>query len=228
MGKLLIKDKAVVVPGEELAIGMDYLPGINSFRKDDKIISTKLGLVKVDKRLIKVIPLTGRYLPKVNDTLIGRVKEIGFYGWSVDIGSANLANLSIREATEFIDRGEDLTKFYDYNDLIIAKVTKVVRNKVIDLSMKGPGLRKIQGGKIIEVTPSKVPRIIGRQGSMINLVKEKTDCSISVGQNGKVWIKGDSVEKELLATKAILMVEQESHTGGLTDKIKNFLEKDGK
>lgn len=228
MIKLLIKEREIVVPGQELAEGMEYLPSSGTYRDQNKIISNKLGVVSVNKNIIKVIPLTGRYMPKVDDVVIGRVLEIGFYGWSVDIGSAYPATLSIRDATEFIDKEEDLTKYYDYGDIIAARVNKVTRYKSIDITTKGPGLRKLIGGKVIEVTPSKVPRMIGKQGSMISMIKDYTGCNLLVGQNGKVWVKGTSLEKENLVTKMIMKIEQESHIDGLTDKIKNLLEKNGK
>ena len=119
---------------------------------------------------------------------------------------------------------EDLTKYYDYGDIIAAKVNKVTRYNSIDITTKGPGLRKLMNGKIIQVTPSKVPRMIGKQGSMISMIKENTNCNVLVGQNGLVWIKGDNIEKENLVTKIIMKIEQESHIEGLTDKIKKLLE----
>lgn len=228
MIKLLVKEREIVVPGQELAEGMEYLPSSGTYRDQNKIISNKLGIISVNKNIIKVIPLTGRYMPKVDDIVIGRVIEIGFYGWSIDIGSAYPATLSIRDATEFIDKGENLTKYYDYGDIIAAKVNRVTRYNSIDITTKGPGLRKLIGGKVIEVTPSKVPRIIGKQGSMISMIKDFTGCNLLVGQNGKVWVKGANLEKENLVTKIIMKIEQESHIDGLTDKIKKILEKNGK
>ena len=90
--------------------------------------------------------------------------------------------------------------------------------------MKGPGLKKLKGGRLIDVTSSKVPRIIGREGSMITMIKDSTKCRITVGQNGKVWISGNNVQDETKAVEAIMMVENESHSEGLTDKVKAFLE----
>ena len=224
MSRLIIKEKEIVVPGQELAEGMDFLPSSGAYRDQDQIISSKLGITSINKNIIKVIPLTGKYIPKVDDTVIGRVIELGFYGWSVDIGSAYPATLSIREATEFIDRGENLTKYYDYGDIIAAKVVRATRYNSIDITTKGPGLKKLTGGKIIEVTPSKVPRMIGKQGSMISMIKESTGCNLLIGQNGRVWVKGTSIENENLVTKAIMKIEEESHIDGLTDKIKKLLE----
>jgi len=224
MNKLLIKEHEIVVPGQELAEGIEYLPSSGTYRDKDKIISMKLGITSLNKNIIKVIPLTGRYHPKVDDVVIGKVVEIGFYGWSVDIGSAYNATLSIRDATEFIDKGEDLTKYYDYGDIIAAKVIRTTKYDSIDITTKGPGLRKLNGGKIIEVTPSKVPRMIGKQGSMISMIKDTSGCNLLVGQNGRVWIKGNETEKENMVTKIIMKIEEESHIDGLTDKIKKLLE----
>lgn len=226
MGELLIKDKEIAVPGEELAKGMDYLPAGGAFREGDKIIASQFGLVSVSGRLVKLIQLTGRYIPKKGDIVIGKVCDIGFSGWRIDIGWAFDANLSIKDgSSDFIERRADLTQYYDYGDVVAAQIVHVSGSKIIDLTMKGSGLRKLSGGKIIQVTPSKVPRIIGKAGSMISMIKEKTDCRIIVGQNGQVWISGSNPEKEVLATEVIQMIEEQSHIDGLTDKISKFLEK---
>ncbi|MAG47356.1 RNA-binding protein [archaeon] len=220
---LLIKPREVVVPGQVLAKGMDNLPSDGTYREGEEIISNKLGLVNVDGRVIKVISLTGAYVPKEDDIVIGKVVEIGFSGWFVDVGSANDANLSLRDVEDYVERGADLTKYFDFDEILIAKVVKVTRFKSIDITMKAQGLRKIKGGKIIEITPSKVPRVIGKQGSMISMIKEHTNCEITVGQNGRVWIQGSNVEDEILATKAIMKIESSSHVNGLTEIIETLL-----
>ena len=226
---LLIEEKQFVIPGEVLAEGMDFLPASGTYREDDKIYAAQLGMVNISGRLIKVMSLSGRYLPKVGDTVIGTIANIGFNGWMVDINYAYEAGLSLKEATsDFIERGADLTKYFDFGEMIVANVINVTASKAIDLSMNGPGLRKLHGGKMIDVTSSKVPRIIGKQGSMISLIKNATNCRIVVGQNGKVWISGDDSGKEMIATEAILKIEQEAHTSGLTDKISAFLKENVK
>ena len=75
----------------------------------------------------------------------------------------------------------------------------------------------------MKITPSKVQRLIGREGSMIEMIKDKTKTQIIVGQNGIVWLKG---EKESLAVKAVLTIENESHTVGLTDRVSQLLDKE--
>jgi exosome complex component RRP4 len=227
MGDLLVKDKEVVVPGQELASGMDYLPTGGAFRDSDKIISCQLGLINISGRLIKVIPLKGKYMPKKNDIVIGKIMNMSFSNWFVDIGCPSEAVLSFVNTNEYIDKGADLAQYYFFGDIIAAKINKVTRG-TIDLSMKeGPGLKKLVGGKIIQVAPSKVPRIIGKQGSMITMIKELLNCRMMVGQNGLVWIQG-MPENELIATRSIKMIEDNSHIDGLTDKIKEFIENEKK
>ena len=224
---LLVKDKDIVVPGEDLAIGMDYLPSYGTFREGDGIIAAKLGLVSVEGRVIRLIPLSGKYLPKRDDTIIGSVVDVTFSGWRVDINSAYSAMLSLKDATsDFIARGSDLTRYFTFGDHIATKIINVTSQNLVDLTMKGVGLRKLDEGRILAVNPYKVPRIIGKQGSMVGMVKDATNCRITVGQNGVVWVQGEP-ENELRAVAAIRKIESESHISGLTDRIKAFLEKDG-
>jgi len=221
---LLVKEKQFVVPGEVLAKGMDNLPAQGTYREDEEIISSQTGLVNINGRLIRIISLEGKYIPKPGDMVIGRVTHIAFSSWMIDIGYAYEANLSLKEATsDFIERGSDLSQYYDFGDIVTTKIIGVNKQKAMDLTMKGPGLRKLTGGRIINVTPSKVPRIIGKQGSMISIVKEATNCKIIVGQNGRVWIQGEDPEKVRVAAEAIIKINKESHKEGLTDQISKFL-----
>ncbi len=223
MSKLLVNDKSIVVPGETLAEGMDYLPGKGTYRLGDKILAEILGLVYIEGRAIKLIPLSGRYMPKRNDTIIAKVIDVTLNGWRLEINSAYTAMLPVRDATaQYIARGADLTTYFNIGDYMVTKITNVTSQKLVDVTTKGPGLKKLYGGRIITVNPHKVPRIIGKQGSMVSLVKDATGTRITVGQNGLIWIDGEpsNVTK---AVSAIHMIEENSHTKGLTDKVKVFL-----
>jgi exosome complex component RRP4 len=226
MGKILCKDKDIVVPGDILAEGMDYLPAGGAFRDGNNLIASQVGLIAISDRLIRVIPMSGRYIPKRGDTVIGKVSSVGANNWFVDVGYANEAMLPVREATsEFVPRGADLTNYYRVGDYIVTKISNTTRQKLVDVSMRGPGLRRLGPGRIIYITPAKVPRVIGKAGSMIQMIKDKTDCRIIVGQNGMTWINGNDPAKENVAVEAIKLIEERSHKTGLTDEIKLFLEK---
>jgi len=224
MGELLVKNKAVVVPGEDIAQGMDFVPGKGTYRDGEKIIAAGVGLVNMVGRTINLIHLSGKYMPKIGDVIIGQIVDISLFGWRVDTNSAYPAMLSMKDATSsYIEKGADLTQYFNFGDYIVTKIIKVTGQKLVDITMKGPGLKKLKSGRIIKVNPNKVPRIIGKQGSMVSMIKDATKCRIIVGQNGLVWVEGQ-IENELMAVKTIQKIAKESHITGLTDIIKEYLE----
>ena len=222
--ELLVKERQLVIPGETLARGLDYLPSSGCYRVNNELKSKLLGLVRLKDRFVGIIPLAGVYIPKTGDGIIGLVDDMQTTIWIVDINSPYDAILPLSEAVgEYVDLNKtDISIYYDIGDLIYAKVLNVSKSKQVQLTMNDHRSRKLIGGRVLTITPSKVPRLIGKEGSMIELIKNKTKCQIIVGQNGVVWIKG---EKEGLAAKAILTIENESHISGLTDKITEMLEK---
>lgn len=223
--ELLVKDKQIVVPGEVLAQGLEYLPSYGTYRLNEKILANKLGVANIDGKVLKIIPVSGRYHPKKNDVLIGTVVDVNINGWRVNINCAYEAMLSVKDATsDFVRRGENLTKFFDIGDVMVAQIFNVTSQNLVDLTLKGPGLKKMYNGRIIDINCHKVPRVIGKQGSMVSMIKDASGCKIVVGQNGLIWISG-SAKGEILAAEVIKKIEAESHTQGLTDRIKEYLEK---
>src|SRR3989344_2534015 len=223
MSNIVVEERNVVIPGEILAEGMDYLPGDNTYREGEKIYAKVLGLVSIAGRVLRIMPLAGPYVPKIEDKIIGKVTDITMSGWRVDTATAYSAMLNVKDATtRFIKKEEDLSKILAIGDYIIVKIINVTSQNLIDLTLREPGLRKISEGRIIKVNAQKVPRIIGRKASMITLLREKTGCEITVGQNGLVWLNG-TPEGELLAEKAIKLIEEKSHLEGLTERVEQFL-----
>ncbi|MDE1858262.1 MAG: KH domain-containing protein, partial [Thaumarchaeota archaeon] len=90
------------------------------------------------------------------------------------------------------------------------------------LSIRGEGYGKIDSGEIVKISPTKVPRLIGKRGSMINLISEKTGCDIRVGQNGAVVING-TPEGVVRAAKAVKIVEEETHAADLMARVDAYL-----
>jgi len=212
----------VVIPGEVIVSGKDYLPGDGTRREEEEIISNRFGLADISGRLVKVIPLSGNYMPRVGNVVLGKVRDVTFNGWIMDIVAPYQAFLSVAECPRFI-KG-DLTEYHDFGDILVCKVSSV-KHRSIDLTIKGRGLGKLEKGMIIYINSNKVPRIIGREGSMIKLIKENTNCDITVGQNGVIWISGSKVEDELKAKDAILFVAEKSFINGLTEKVTEYFKK---
>jgi exosome complex component RRP4 len=209
---LYVKNKELVVPGMLLAEG-DYISESGTHKDTGKIFASVVGICYVDRRKMRVVALEGKYIPKPGDTVIGVVVGERLSGWRVDIKSPYYAALSQRDI--HIGRYDSLR----VGDLISAKITNVTEIFDISLYAKRPH-GKLDDGILIEIHSSRVPRLIGRKGSMIKLIKEKTGSIISVGQNGLVWIRGGNKE---LAARACMMVDREAHIPGLTDRVSEFL-----
>ena len=217
------KKRKIVVPGEVIASGEDYLPGDGSRRDGNDVISTRFGLAEEAGRMIKVISITGAFVPRRNNVVIGRVVDITFHGWLVDIDSAASGFLPIEEAPRFINKNE-MNQFLDIGDVIAAKIWGV-KAKGIDLSLRSKGLGKLEGGFVFRIIPNRVPRVIGREGSMISMIKDKTGCNITVGQNGWIWINGANLDSEIKARKAIEFIADKVYVEGLTDKMEEWFTK---
>ena len=217
------KERKIVVPGEVIATGQNFLPGENTKREGQNIIATRFGLLDIEERLTKIIPLSGTYIPRRGNVVIGKVVDITYNGWLIDIDSPYSAFLPIIECKGFVSKKDDLSLIYNYGEMVIAKVLGV-KGKGVDLTTRERGFHNLEEGIIVRINSNKVPRVIGKQGSMINLIKEYTGCNIVVGQNGLIWIRGENIESELLAKEAVKMITERSFIEGLTDKVKEFLE----
>jgi len=220
--ELFVKGRDLVVPGDLLASG-DYLLGEGTYKEGENIYANILGLVDTKEQFIKIIPLSGKYVPAPRDLVIGIVEDISFSSWSVDINSPYQGVLGIANATDrFIDiNQEDLSKIYNIGDVIVAKVLNVSQSMQVGLTMRDKGLYKLREGRLISISPTKVPRVIGKKGTMVQLLKYMTNCRITVGQNGRIWISGENPN---IAIEAIRLIEREAHMHGLTDRVKTFLE----
>jgi exosome complex component RRP4 len=214
-----VENKDLVIPGQILADD-EYYSGRGTFKENGKVCSSLLGRVSLRNKKIRVIPLKSKYVPKKGDVVIGKIKDVRFSMWDVDINSPYSGILPAFEV--FGREKKVLNKVFDVGDVLFLRVVEVDEIKKAKLGLKGRGMGKFKGGIIVDIAPTKVPRLIGKKGSMINMIKDKTKCKIVVGQNGLVWVKGNE-DMEQLTREIIHLIEEEAHTSGLTNKIKNKL-----
>ncbi len=218
-------ERKVVIPGEVVVSGEDYLPGDGTEKKGNDIIAQRFGLAEEGGNLIRIIPLGGTYNPRRGNIVIGRVEILTHNGWVIDFGSAENGFLPITEVPRYVNKGH-LDEVMEIGDMVIAKIS-YINGKSIDLTIRSRGLGKIEEGIIFKINPNKVPRVIGKEGSMIKMIKEETGCNIQVGQNGFILIKGDTIEDELLAKKAILFINENTFIEGLTEKVEQWFVENG-
>ncbi|MBI5253976.1 MAG: RNA-binding protein [Euryarchaeota archaeon] len=214
--------RKMVLPGELIAEG-EYKLGEGVFREQGKIYSSVMGLVDEKKGYLRVIPLTGKYIPKVEDFVVGKIEDAQFSHWEVNINSAYSAILNASDYFREIDIFQTaLAKILAPGDLIFAIVREITPTKKVYVTMADKMARSLKGGRLLKISPTKVPRVIGKNSSMISMIKKETKCDILVGQNGRIWLNGEA-ERINLAVKAIELIEREAHTAGLTKRVEDLL-----
>ncbi len=212
-------DKKLVIPGEILSDDPSQADE-GTYVENNRVFSSVFGIASF-KNSIRVVPMAGKYIPKPGDLIVGMIKEVTYSNWIVDIRSPYDGLLHISEFPRRIENDE-MAKYLKIGESIMTLVKDVDANMKVELTLNDQRLRPIKEGRIIEVTPSKVPRFIGRSGSMIAMLKNETNCNIFIGQNGRIWITGKDNGMEL-AIKSLLKIEKETHISGLTDRITKFL-----
>jgi len=213
--------REVVVPGQLLAEGR-YRSSFGTYEEGGKIYSSLMGLAELRGNTVKVVALEGAYIPKEGDLVIGVITLVAGNNWKVDIGGPYGASLHANNALRR-PYSDDISQYMDTGDVISAEVSTFDRQTGPFLSMKGRGLEVLEGGMILQVSPAKIPRIIGRRGSMINMINDHLRVDSVVGQNGRIWIKTKDVQKLRLAIKAFRTIEAQAHTSNLTDRINKML-----
>jgi exosome complex component RRP4 len=219
--------RQLVTPGDLIAEG-EYIAGENTYAEDNKIYASRIGMVEYENKRVNVVALKAFYIPRVGDMVIGTIVEVGFNGWTVNINAPYEALLRASDvlSRRFKPQQDELSQVLDIGDLVVAKIFAYDRAHNPQLAVDEPGLGKITRGQIVKITPTKIPRVIGRKGSMISVIKEETGCQIILGLNGVVLVTGRNFEDEALAIMAIRKVEEESHTSGLTDRVTKMLKEE--
>ena len=222
----MVKEKRqIVVPGETIVSGNEFLPGDGAYRDGDDVVAGRYGISNVFEKHVRVVPVSGAYYPKRGNTIIGTIVDITFNGWLINFGGAQNAFLPVAEVPRYVNKNE-MQEFLDFGESVIVKVWDV-KSRGVDVSMKMRGFGKIDGGMIISIGPNQVPRIIGKEGSMVRIIKNATGCDVTVGQNGKVWISGKDTDSEVMAKKVIEFIAENAVSVGLTEKVEKMIKEMG-
>lgn len=216
-------ERKQVIPGDVIARGSHRYGNYIEKRGDD-YVALRVGLAEVSHEGIKLNPLTGPYLPRVEDQVVGKVVDINGFGWVIDINSCfdGFLPASFVFGREFSPATHDLSAKFKVGDVIGARIESFDRSRDPQLSIRGHGYGKIPEGEIIKMSPTRVPRLIGKRGSMINLISERTGCDVQVGQNGVIVVVGPS-EGIMKTVNVIRMIDKETHGANLMAKVEEYL-----
>ena len=217
--------KRHVIPGEVIVSG-PYRPEQNTVLEGDRILATTIGLSDVHDGSVRVIPLTGGYYPKEDDLVIGKIISHSAMSWEVDINSCYSGMLPATDVfgRDFSSHSDDLSSKLRKGDLIATRIVNSDKTRDPLLTISGRELGKIDYGELVEISPSKVARLIGKRGSMIQMIESATRAQITIGQNGLIVIACEDSDGLLRAINAVELVEEKAHVADLTDRISEMLE----
>ncbi|HTT73026.1 MAG TPA: exosome complex protein Rrp4 [Thermoplasmata archaeon] len=213
-------DRVLVLPGEELP-SHGLKPGPGTYRVGGKVYASVLGLYSPRPPLARVVPLSGRYLPKPDDVVLGTVTDVQGTFWLLDIGAPRWAPLHMTGTPWNIEVGET-ERFLKVGDAVVVRVESLDATGRIGVSMQGEGLGKLDGGTIVRIAPARVGRVVGRNGSMIQTILNHTGVRMTVGQNGRIWVDGPA-ESVARVVQVLRLIDDEGMRPGLTEQVESYL-----
>ena len=214
-----------VIPGDIVTTG-PFRPEQNVILDGNKIISTAVGISEIYDDSVRVIPLTGKYIPKINDMIVGKVISHNSLSWELDINSCYVGFLPAQDVfgRNFSAHADELTTKLKSGDLVAARIANFDRTRDPLVTVSDRDLGKIDAGDLVTISPSKIPRLIGKRGTMIQTIEMTTNAVITIGQNGWIVVACESSEGLLKAKNAIKMIDERAHVTNLTDQVKSMLE----
>ena len=226
--KKLDSKKRHVLPGDFITTAPLRLHG-NVVLDGKRVISTAIGLSDVSTDSVRVIPLTGVYLPKIDDLVIGIIQYISGNSWFADINSCYQGMLL---GQDVFGRGSypttsEMKERLVKGDIIFARIANSDRQREPLISIADKNLGKIDSGELVKISPTKIPRLIGKHGSMIQTIEASTNATITVGQNGLIVVSCDETNGLLKALTAVRMVDEQAHIVDLTDRVIKMFETNG-
>ena len=220
--------KRYVLPGDFITTAPLRLRD-NVVLDGKRIISTTIGLSDISDDSARVISLTGVYIPKIDDLVIGTITLVAGNSWFANINSCYQGMLL---GQDVFGRGSyptmtEMKERLDKGDIIFAKIANSDRQREPLISIADKNLGKIDSGELVSISPTRIPRLIGKRGSMIQTIEASTHATLTVGQNGLVVVSCEETNGLLKALAAIRMVDEQAHLVDLTDRVKKMLESDG-
>jgi len=217
--------KRHVLPGDFITTAPLRLQD-NVVLEGKRVIATSIGLSDVSADSVRVIPLTGVYLPKIDDLVIGTIQYIFGSSWFADINSCYQGMLL---GQDVFGRGSypttsEMKERLDNGDIIYAKIANSDRQREPLISIADQSLGKIDAGELVKISPTKIPRLLGKHKSMIQSIEESTNATITVGQNGFIILKCDDFTGLQKAIASIKMIGMTHDDATLEEKVQNILD----
>ena len=212
----------LVTPGEAIGASSGKRAGTGTIISGDSIISTKLGWAKENNDVLFVDPIFAKYLPRSGDLVIGIIESVRNNLWFAEVNAPFNGLLPMSLAPWKVEFGA-AREHMDIGDVMLARVQEVDESHNIVLTMKGVGLRKLKEGSVVSMPVNLIKKIRENNESILNELKDFTDCRILVAENGRVWIDGDS-DAVSIAKDCIELIKSEGHLDGFEERFSKYIE----
>ena len=142
-----------VIPGDKIVEG-NFRPLMNVIKAGNALIATRIGIAETGRDGVKVIPLSGVYIPRVNDLVIGKIVDHSSLSWEVDINSCFSAHLPAQDVfgRDFSPARDDMTRHFAVGDMITARIMAFDRTRDPMLTVQDRDLGKIARGEALKIS----------------------------------------------------------------------------
>ncbi|PSN53314.1 Exosome complex component RRP40 [Blattella germanica] len=184
-------------------------PGLRVYL-DQILVSTCGILRKKEPNTYWVDSHRKRYIPARGETVVGIVLSKGGEIYKVDIGSSEQASLSY---LAFEGATKSNRPDIKVGDLVFAKLLTASRDMepelvCVDSYGKKGKLGQLQGdGFLFNCSLNLIRKILNPQCCLLKTLGRDIPYDISVGMNGKIWVKAKSVRATIAIGNAILGAE---------------------
>ncbi|MGY8691894.1 MAG: hypothetical protein ACKVHF_02910 [Candidatus Poseidoniales archaeon] len=184
------QDSQIVIPGEYLGLSEEFEAGHGVIIRNDNLMATKNGIIKINGKIISIEPLHSQYVPRPSDLVIGFVEGCTNNIWFIDIGAPFNAILPMSLGPSKASFGST-RQVLDIGEAILCRVQEVEETHSSVVTMKGMGLRKIRSGSIDDIDPHLIVELSRDGNNSLRNMKETNDCRIITADNGRIWIDGE-------------------------------------
>lgn len=218
----------LVLPGDEIAVLVDSNeygegsdgakkvtvrlgPGISQRKKE--IYATKCGIVELDVKRGKVwVDMNQhRYVPSVDDVVIGVVQERYSEEYRVDLNGTDNATLS---GLAFEGASKKNKPNLSIGSAVYCRVIRASKNVDTEVSCVEPGSARtwvggetlfgeLRGGNLIRVSLSLARSLVKNESMVLNKLGKHVAFQSAVGLNGRIWIQTGDVRQTMILSQAL-------------------------
>ncbi len=212
----------LVTPGEAIGASSGARAGSGVIIQNEKLIATKVGWVNEKNGVTSINPIYSAYMPRSGDLVIGIVESVRNNLWFAEVNGPFNGLLPMSLAPWKVEFGAAREQM-DIGDIMLARIQEVDEAHNIVLTMKGVGLRKLKEGVMEEIPINTIAHLRGENNSLLNKLKDASDCRIIVAENGRVWIDGDG--NGISFVRSIIEITRNSgHNSRFTENILEIIE----